>query len=204
VSHSRRRLLDAYGARVVLTPAEEGMDGAIEEARRRARSRPDLYFYGDQYNRAANWLAHYKGTGAEILQQTQGRVTHFTAGLGTTGTFTGAGRRLREALPGVRLVAVQPDSPLHALEGLKHLETVAHVPGIHDTALADRTEIVTTEEAQVMARRLARDEGLLVGPSSAAAAVAAMRTAESCDHGVVVTIFPDGAGRYLDDPFWRM
>ncbi len=202
-SGSRLRLLEAYGATAVLTDPQEGMDGAIEEARRRHQADPGHTFYPDQYGNPANWRAHYHGTGEEILRQTRGQVTHFVAGLGTGGTFTGVGRRLRETRPDVVLAAVQPDSPLHALEGLKHMATTGHVPPIYDPSLADRIEEVSTEAAQTEAFRLAREEGILVGPSGAAAAAAARRLAEGLRAGTVVTVFPDNADKYLDEPFWR-
>jgi cysteine synthase B len=198
----RRRLLAAWGAHVLWTAAEEGMDGAIALARRRALEHPGDVFYANQYDNPANWRAHYEGTGPEILVQTGGRVTHFVAGLGTTGTFTGVGRRLRESVPGVTLVAMQPDSPLHALEGLKHLASVSHVPRIYDPGLAARTVSVSTEDAQRLAFRLQHAEGILVGPSAAAAAVAAERVARELEQGVVVTVFADNADKYLGEPFW--
>ena len=200
VTEERKRLLRAYGADVVLTDPMEGSDGAIAEARRRFAERPDLYFYADQYNNDANWRAHFDTTGPEILDDTQGRVTHFVAGLGTTGTFVGVGRRLRAARPGVRLVSVQPDSPLHGLEGLKHLPS-AIVPGIYDPTLADANVLVSTDEAHQLTRRLARDAGLYVGPSSGAALAAVLREARDV-RGVFVTVFPDGGSRYASEPFW--
>ena len=163
---------------------------------------PDRYFYPDQYNNPANWLAHYNGTGLEIWQQTMGCVTHFVAGLGTGGTFIGTGRRLRELNPDVRLVAVQPDSARHGLAGLKHMAT-SIVPGIYDPQLADEITVVETEAAQAMVRRLAREEGLLVGISSGAALVAALRLARELTEGVVVALFPDGGGKYLSESFWE-
>jgi S-sulfo-L-cysteine synthase (O-acetyl-L-serine-dependent) len=203
VTPTRLRLLESWGAETVLTDPQEGMDGAITRARLIHAADPGGYYYPDQYTNPGNWRAHYVGTGEEILAQTGGRITHFVAGLGTTGTFTGVGRRLREADPGVRLVAVQPDSPLHALEGLKHLATAQHPPAIYDPGLADGTETVSTEEAREAAGRLLADEGLRVGPSSAANAVAAGRVAASAGAGTVVTVFPDAAAKYLDQPFWR-
>jgi len=200
-SPARLRLIRAYGARVTLTDAQEGMDGAIAEAVRRRSASPDRVFYPDQYGNPANWLAHYHGTGEEIWRQTEGRVTHFVAGLGTTGTFVGTSRRLLTHNPELARVSVQPDSPLHAFEGLKHLDT-ARVPGIYDPSLVTRTEVVSTEEAQAEAFRLAREEGLLLGPSAAAAAAAAGRVARTLERGVVVTVFPDNADKYLGEPFW--
>jgi cysteine synthase B len=201
VTPERRRVLDAFGADVVLTDPMAGSDGAILETRRLYALDPDAYFYADQYNNPANWRAHYETTGREILAQSGGRLTHFVAGLGTSGTFTGTGRRLRDAAPHVRLVAVQPDSPLHGLEGLKHLPT-AIVPGIYDPALADDQLAIATEDAHDLVRRLARDAGVLAGPSSGAALAGAIRIAERLDRGVIVTIFPDGGDRYLTDPLW--
>jgi cysteine synthase B len=201
VTPERLRMLRAYGAEVVLTDPLEGSDGAIREARRLAADRPDRYFYADQYNNEANWRAHYDTTGPEILAQTSGRVTHFVAGLGTSGTFVGVGRRLREAIPGVRLISVQPASPLHGLEGLKHMES-AIVPGIYDSTLADEDVRVSTETAYALVRQLAAQEGLLVGVSSGAALAAALSVARTAVRGVIVTIFPDSGARYLSEPFW--
>lgn len=203
LNESRLRLLRFHGADIVTTDAEEGIDGAIEEARRLVGQEPDRYFYPDQYNNPENWRAHYRGTGIEIIRQTRGRVSHFVAGLGTSGTMMGTGRRLRGFDPRVQLVAVHPDSPLHALEGLKHMETTRHVPGFYDPGLVDRHEIVSTEEAQQLAFRLGRREGILIGPSSAAAAVAARRVAEKVREGVIVTVFPDNADKYWNEPFWE-
>ncbi len=198
VTPERKRLLDVYGAEVVWTSPMEGSDGAIRLARQLYAESRDRYFYPDQYNNAANWRAHYETTGAEILDQTDGRITHFVAGLGTSGTFTGAGRRLREAKPEIRLISVQPDSPLHGLEGLKHMAT-AIVPGIYDPALADEDAQVETEAAWDMVRRVAREEGIFVGASGAAALVVAVRLAQTLDHGFIVVIIPDGGERYLSD-----
>jgi cysteine synthase B len=201
-SEERKRLLRRYGAVTVITDPAEGSDGAIREARRRAAANPERYFYADQYNNPENVRAHYEGTSVEIWEETEGRITHFVAGLGTSGTFTGVGRRLREYRPDVRLVAVQPDSPFHGIEGLKHMAT-ALVPGIYDPALADETVRVATEEAQEMALRLAREEGLLAGPSGGANVAAAARVAASARPGaVIVTVFPDGGERYLSEAWW--
>jgi cysteine synthase B len=200
-SSERRRLIEAQGARVILTDSQEGMDGAIAFAEAAVRERKGV-FHPHQYDNPENWRAHYHGTGLEILAQTEGRVTHFVAGLGTTGTFTGVSRRLREERPGAERVAVQPDSPLHAFEGLKHLET-ARVPRIYDPGLATRVETVSTEEAQELAFRLARDEGLRLGPSAAAAAAATVRVARDLEAGVLVTVFCDNADKYLEEPFWN-
>jgi cysteine synthase B len=204
VTPERKRILRAYGAELILTNPLEGSDGAIREARRLYASDPDRYFYPDQYNNEANWRAHYDTTGPEILEQTGGRLTHFVAGLGTSGTFVGVGRRLREAA-GLRrpieLISVQPDSPFHGLEGLKFMET-AIVPGIYDPSLADRDLRVGTEEAYAVVRRLAEQEGLLVGVSSGAALAACVRVAADLDSGVIVTIFCDGGEKYLSESFW--
>ncbi len=198
VSVERKRLLEVYGAEVVWTSPLEGSDGAIREARRIHAANPDRYFYADQYNNDANWRAHYESTAVEILQQTNGRITHLVAGVGTSGTLMGTGRRLREEKPAVRIVSVQPDSPLHGLEGLKHMET-AIVPGIYDPRLADEDARVDTESAWDMVRRLAREEGIFAGVSGAAALVVARRVAERVDRGVIVAILPDGGERYLSD-----
>jgi len=202
-SAERRQLLRAYGATIVSTPPEDGSDGAIREARRIAAASPDGVFYADQYGNPANVRAHEDGTGVEIWQQTEGAVTHFVAGLGTSGTFMGVGRRLRRCNPRVSLIAVQPDSPFHGIEGLKHMAT-AIVPRIYDAALADRTIEVRTEAAQAMALRLAREEGLLAGVSGGANVVAALEVARSApDDAVIVTVLPDGGERYLSEPWLR-
>lgn len=202
VTPERLRMLKAYGAEVVLTSGMEGTDGAIAEARRLHALDPEHYFYADQYNNDANWLAHYATTGPEILAQTEGRVTHFVAGLGTSGTFVGTGRFLREHRPGVRLVSIQPDSPLHGIEGLKHMPT-AIVPGIYDAALADENVTISTEQAQTFTRRLAKEEGMLVGVSSGAALAASLDLATRLDDGIIVTVFPDSGARYLTERFWE-
>lgn len=202
-SEERKQLLRAYGARLVLTPADEGSDGAIREARARAAAEPARYYYADQYDNPANARAHYETTGPEIWRQTRGRITHFVASLGTSGTFTGTGRRLRELREETTLVAVQPSSPFHGIEGLKHMET-AIVPGIYDPSLADDVVLVETEEAQREARALALEEGLLAGTSGGANVAAARRVAEAAGPGaVVVTVLPDRGERYLSEPWWR-
>lgn len=211
VSPERKRILNAYGAEVILTDPLESSDGAIRKARQLYAECPERYYYADQYNNPANWKAHYETTGVEIWQQTEGRITHFVAGLGTTGTFVGVGRRLRDYNPTVQLIALQPDSPFHGLEGLKHLET-AIVPGIYDPTLADETLEISTEDAYRMARRLAREEGLLVGVSAAAAVVGSLRVAERIvqtaerngaePRAVIVTILCDSADKYLSERFW--
>ncbi|GAB4439390.1 MAG: cysteine synthase family protein [Anaerolineae bacterium] len=205
VSPERLQILRAYGVDLVLSDPTEGTDGAIRLAEQLYRSDPDRYFYANQYDNPNNWRAHYKSTGQEIWDQTGGRVTHFVAGLGTSGTMMGVGRRLRACKPGVRLVAVQPDAPFNGLAGLKHMET-ALVPGIYDRSVHDEVMHVRTEEAYAMCRRLAREDGVLVGVSAGAAMVAALRVAERLaergESGVVVTVFPDSAAKYLSQPFW--
>jgi cysteine synthase B len=208
VSPERKRILNAYGAEVVWTDPAESSDGAIRKARELARTsdRASQYFYADQYSNPANWRAHYTGTANEILEQTGGRITHFVAGLGTTGTFMGVTRRLKEVNPKIECISMQPDSPFHGLEGLKHMAT-AIVPAIYDSHLADRNLEVETEAAYAMAKRLARTEGLLVGISAAAAAAASLRIAEEQaalgKEAVIVTILPDAADKYLSERFWE-
>jgi cysteine synthase B len=198
----RKRILRAFGADLVLTDPGEGSDGAIRVAREIYAADPDSYFYPDQYNNPCNWLAHYEGTGVEIWNQTGGRITHFLAALGTTGTFVGAGRRLKELSPAIRLVSLEPDGPFHGLEGMKHLET-AIVPGIFDPDLADEQMDVSTEDAHAMARRLAREEGVFVGISAAAAVAASLDLARRVRDGVIVTVLCDGGLRYLSEEFWH-
>jgi cysteine synthase B len=202
VTRERRQILQSFGADLVLTDPMEATDGAIREARRLFAADPDRYFYPDQYSNDANWRAHFETTGPEILEQTSGMITHFVAGLGTSGTFVGTARRLRASGRPIELIAVQPDSPLHGLEGLKHMAT-ALVPAIFDPSLADRNLTVATEDALAMTRRLSRDAGLFVGPSSGAALAAALEVARTIDRGVIVVIFPDGGGRYLSEAFWQ-
>jgi cysteine synthase B len=201
-SPERRRLLRLYGAAVIDTPAADGTDGAIVEARRRHAANPGRYFYPDQYNNPANWQAHFTGTGPEIWRQTGGRVTHFVAVVGTGGTFTGTARRLKLYNPAIEVVEVQPDAPFHGLEGMKHMAS-ALVPGIYDPLLADRRLPANTEAAQEMTRALARHEGILAGPSGGAGVLQAVQVGLSLSAGVVVTVLPDGGSRYLDDPFWE-
>src|SRR3989454_4990014 len=189
-SRERKLILRALGAELVLTDPLEGTDGAIREARRLHASDPERYFYPDQYNNDANWRAHYDTTGPEIIEQTSGRLTHFVAGLGTSGTFVGTGRRLRQFNAAIQLISFQPSSPLHGLEGLKHMDS-AIVPGIYDPALADEDVRVGTEEAFDVTRRLARQEGLLVGISSGANLAGALRVAASTVNAVIVVIFCD-------------
>jgi cysteine synthase B len=204
VSPERKRILNAYGAEVIWTDPAESSDGAIRKARQLAGD--PQYFYADQYSNDANWGAHYKGTANEILEQTEGRVTHFVAGLGTSGTFMGVTRRLKEVNPMIECISMQPDSPFHGLEGLKHMAT-AIVPSIYDPGLADRNVEVETEAAYAMAKRLARTEGLLVGISAAAAVAASLRIAEEQaalrKEAVIVTILPDAADKYLSERFWE-
>lgn len=201
-NEERKRLLRAFGANLVLTDPRQSSDGAILKARELYAENPDRYFYPDQYNNPANWQAHYASTGPEIWRQTHERITHFVTGLGTSGTFMGVGRFLREVAPHVKLISMQPDAPFHGLEGLKHMET-AIVPGIYDPTLADDRMEVSTEDAHAMVKRLAREEGILVGISSAANLCAALRLAETLDEGVIVTIFCDNGDRYLSERFWE-
>src|SRR5262249_36388599 len=201
-SPERKLILRALGAELVLTSPLEGTDGSIREARRLHGEHPERYFYPDQYSNDANWRAHYDTTAPEIIEQTSGRLTHFIAGLGTSGTFVGTGRRLRQFNPGIRLISFQPDSPFHGLEGLKHMES-AIVPSIFDPAVADDDLRVESERAHEMVRRLAREEGLLAGISSGAALAAMLQVAERIDRGVIVTVFPDGAEKYLTEKFWN-
>jgi cysteine synthase B len=203
-STERKQILRAYGAEILLTPADEGSDGAIRLAKKLHAADPTRYFYPDQYSNPANWRAHYETTGVEILEQTLGRVTHFCAGLGTTGTFTGVARRLKEVNPRIRCISLQPNSGFHGLEGWKHLAT-AIVPSIYDPNLADDNLAVRTEDAYAMVKRLAREEGLLVSPSSAAALVGCFAVARSMPRGeyaVIATVFPDSADKYLSERFW--
>jgi S-sulfo-L-cysteine synthase (O-acetyl-L-serine-dependent) len=199
----RKRILRIYGAELIETDPTQATDGAQLRARELAAAEPEKYFYPDQYNNDANWRAHYDGTAPEIRQQTEGRITHFLAGLGTSGTFTGTARRLKEYDRAVRVVSMQPDSPFHGLEGMKHMPT-AIVPGIYDPTLADEEVEVATEDAQEMTRRLAREEGLLVGISSGANVFAALNLARTLRPGsVVVTILCDGGEKYLSEHFWQ-
>ena len=202
-SPERKLILRALGAELVLTSPLEGSDGAIREARRLYAQDSDRYFYPDQYSNDANWRAHYDTTAPEIIEQTSGRLTHFVAGLGTSGTFVGTGRRLRQFNPAIKLISFQPDSPFHGLEGLKHMAS-AIVPAIYDPTLADEDLRVDTDEAYQMVRRLAREEGMLAGISSGAAMVATLHVARRIDRGVVVTVFPDGAEKYLSESFWTV
>ena len=202
-SAERKRMLGIYGCDVFETDPLSGTDGAQREAQRLVALHPDRYFYADQYNNAANWRAHYEHTGPEIWAQTDGRVTHFIAGLGTSGTFVGTSRRLKAYDPAVRCISMQPDLPLHGIEGMKHMPT-ATVPGIYDPSVADAEVVVDTSEAQAMARRLAREEGLFVGVSAGANVFAAVRLARTLPPGsVVVTVLCDAGSRYLSDDLWN-
>ena len=206
VSPERKRILRAYGAIVDWTDPDKSSDGAILRARELAGNDPDRFCYLDQYSNDANWLAHYNSTGPEIWQQTAGRVTHFIAGLGTSGTFMGTTRRLKEFNPKIQAISMQPDSPFHGLEGLKFM-AASIVPAIYDPHIADREMTVETEAAYAMAKRLAREEGLLVGISSAAAVVASLDVArEEAAAGraaTTVTVLPDSADKYLSERFWE-
>jgi cysteine synthase B len=203
-SEERLRILRAHGVELVLTDPGEGSDGAIREVRRRYAEQPERFFYPDQYNNPENWRAHERTTGVELWEQTAGRITHFVAGLGTSGTFVGAGRRLKRFNPAIQLISVQPDSPFNGLEGLKHMAT-AIVPGIYDESLADIAATIETEDAYRMVRRMAREEGILLGVSGGAALAVAERTAQAVPDGqqaVIVAILPDSGTRYLSDRFW--
>ena len=200
-SPERKLILKAFGAELVLTSPLEGTDGAIRAVRQLVADHPDEYFYPDQYSNDANWRAHFDTTGPEIIDQTSGRVTHFLAGLGTSGTFMGTSRALRQFNPNIKVMSFQPDSPFHGLEGLKHMET-AMVPAIYDSSLADADLRVSTEDAHRCVRRLAREAGLMVGISSGGALAATLQFARTLDRGVLVTVFPDGAEKYLTESFW--
>lgn len=206
VSPERKQILAAYGVEIVWTDPANGTDGAICKAREMASNNPETYWYADQYSNDNNWRAHYRTTADEIWRQTEGRVTHFVAGLGTSGTFVGTTRRLKELNPRVQCISLEPDSPFNGLEGLKHMET-AMVPRIYDANLADRKMEIETEAAYEMARRLARERGLMVGISAAAAVAASMRVAEECaerkEQAVIVTVLCDGADKYLSERFWQ-
>jgi S-sulfo-L-cysteine synthase (O-acetyl-L-serine-dependent) len=205
-SMERKHVLQAYGAEMVLTDAGEGSDGAIRAVREIYQADPGRYFYPDQYNNPANWKAHYNGTALEILAQTDGRITHFVACMGTSGTFMGCSRRFHEELPYVKCISAQPSSGFHGLEGLKHMPS-AIVPGIYDPKVADDNVWIETEDAYAMCRRIAREEALLVGISSGANLVAARKLGQQLvergERGVIVTVLCDGAYKYLSEPFWQ-
>jgi cysteine synthase B len=206
VSPERKRMLRAYGAMVDWTNPDLGSDGAIRRARELAGNDPDRFYYADQYSNDANWLAHYRTTGPEIWQQSAGQITHFVAGLGTSGTFMGVTRRLKEFNPAIQAISFQPDSPFHGLEGLKHMGT-SLVPAIYNPHLADRSLEVETEAAYAMVKRLAREEGLLVGISAGAAVVASAKIAAEENaagrQAMIVTVLPDSADKYLSERFWE-
>jgi cysteine synthase B len=205
VSPERKNILTAYGAQIVWTDPADGSDGAIRKARELAANNPEKYFYADQYGNDNNWLAHYHGTANEIWQQTEGSVTHFVAGLGTSGTFMGTTRRLRELNPAIQCISMQPDSPFNGFEGLKYMPT-AIVPPIYDPALANRNIYMPTERAYVMAKRLGKTQGLLVGVSAAGAVATSLDIAEeearAGREAVIVTILCDSAEKYLSERFW--
>ena len=205
ISPERKHILAAYGAQIIWTDPADGSDGAIRKARELAAADPEKYFYADQYGNENNWLAHYHGTANEIWHQTEGRITHFVAGLGTSGTFMGTTRRLRELNPAIQCISMQPDSPFNGLEGLKHMAT-AIVPPIYDPTLADRNLEMPTERAYLMAKRLGKTQGLLVGVSAAAAVAASLDIAEqeaaASREAVIVTILCDSADKYLSERFW--
>jgi S-sulfo-L-cysteine synthase (O-acetyl-L-serine-dependent) len=200
-SSERKLILRAFGAELVLTSPLESTDGAIREARRLYAESPDKYFYPDQYNNDGNWRAHYDTTGPEIIEQTAGTLTHFVAGLGTSGTFVGTARRLRQFNKSIKLISFQPATAFHGLEGLKHMES-AIVPGIYDASIADEDLRVESEDAFDMVRRLAREEGVMAGISSGAAVAAVLQVASKLKTGIVVTVCPDGAEKYLTEKFW--
>jgi cysteine synthase B len=204
-SHERKRILSALGAELVITPGDEGTDGAIRKVQEIVAGTPERYFYPDQYSNPANWQAHYRTTANEIWQQTSGRITHFVAGLGTSGTFVGTTRRLKELNPAIRCVSLQPDASFHGLEGWKHMATAIR-PAIYDDTLADENFPVSTEEAYRLVKRLAREEGLLVSPSAAAALLGCFQVAAGIPkktNALVVTVFADSASKYLNERFWE-
>jgi len=201
VSPERKRILKAYGAEVIYTDSGEGSDGAIRRARELAAAEPERYFYADQYSNHANWQAHFCATANEIWRQTRGQLTHFVSMLGTSGTFVGTTRRLRELNPDIQCVSLQPDSPFHGIEGAKHMAT-SIVPEIYDPTLADMNLEISTEESHAMVRRLAREEGLLVGISAGAAVVGSLQIARDSPGAMIVCILCDGAEKYLSERFW--
>jgi cysteine synthase B len=204
-SQERKRILNAFGAELVITPGDEATDGAIRRVHEIVAADPQKYFYPDQYSNPANWQAHYRTTANEIWEQTAGRITHFVAGLGTSGTFVGVTRRLRELNPAIRCISLQPDASFHGLEGWKHMETAIR-PAIYDDTLADENLEVSTEESYVLVKKIAREEGLLVSPSAAAALLGCFHIAKNIprdQHAVVVTVFADSAAKYLTERFWE-
>ncbi len=201
-SEERKKILRAYGVEVVLTDPGEGSDGAIREARRLYAKEPEKYFYPDQYKNPANPRSHYESTAPEIWEQTEGEITHFVAGLGTSGTFVGTARRLKEYNPEIKVISFEPDSPFHGLEGMKHMAS-AIVPEIYDPTIADENLGASTEEAYEMVKRLAREEGILAGLSAGAAVATLLKVARELESGVVVTILPDAADKYLSESFWE-
>jgi cysteine synthase B len=201
-SEERKKILRALGVEIVLTDPGEGSDGAIREARRLYVEDPKQYFYPDQYTNPANPRAHYESTAPEIWEQTEGEVTHFVAGLGTSGTFVGTSWRLKEYNQEIKVISFEPDSPFHGLEGMKHMAS-AIVPEIYDPMIADENLGASTEEAYEMVKRLAREEGILVGLSAGAAVATSLRVARELESGVVVTVLPDGADKYLSESFWE-
>lgn len=203
-SHERKRILAALRAELVITPGDEGTDGAIRRVREIVGANPDRYFYPDQYSNPANWQAHYRTTATEIWEQTGGTITHFVSALGTSGTFVGTARRLKELNPAVRCISLQPDAAFHGLEGWKHMASALR-PAIYDDTIADENLEISTEAAYRMVKRLAREEGLLVSPSAGAALLGCLEVARSLPrdrHAVIVTIFPDSASKYLSERFW--
>ncbi|MGB3635764.1 MAG: cysteine synthase family protein [Rubrobacteraceae bacterium] len=201
-SEERKKILRAYGVEFVLTDPGEGSDGAIREARRMYAEDPERYFYPDQYSNPANPRAHYESTASEIWEQTESEVTHFVAGLGTSGTFVGTATRLKELNPEIKVVSFEPDSPFHGLEGMKHMES-AIVPSIYDPMIADENRRTATEDAYSMVKRVAREEGVLIGISAGAAVATALEVAREIEYGTVVTILCDGADKYLSESFWE-
>ena len=203
-SHERKRILKVLGAELVITPGDEGTDGAIRRVHEIVTSAPEKYFYVDQYSNPANWQAHYRTTAKEIWEQTRGSITHFVAALGTSGTFVGTARRLKKLNPSIRCVSLQPDAGFHGLEGWKHMDTAMR-PAIYDDTIADENLEVGTEDAYRMVKRIAREEGLLVSPSAAAALLGCFQVAKNLapgQHAVMVTVFADSASKYLTERFW--
>ena len=204
-SHERKKILGAFGAEMVITPGDEGTDGAIRRVKEMVAADAEKYFYPDQYSNPANWQAHYRTTANEIWEQTSGRITHFVAGLGTSGKFMGTTRRLKELNPAIRCISLQPNAPFHGLEGWKHMETAIR-PAIYDDTLADENLEVGTEDAYRLVKRMAREEGLLVSPSAAAALLGCFQVAKKIPrdrHAVIVTVFADSGAKYLSERFWE-